>query len=156
MSETNTDKTVYRCIGDNEVAYIARPQFNAKVRVVMLGISDEEEKQLLKKGKITVKRDNLPFNVELGYCYYLGEFDFKNISKNTKAFWNDFFDYNTSIDIPCNWDFDTNTYTSTEKIPKWFDTRNPEKYLPYLYASIGKPKKVAIFKETMPTYKMKR
>lgn len=149
MFDKDTQIYTDDCISDNEVAFIARPQENHNVRIVMTYISDEEEKTLRSLKELVVVRDNITFKINPMCCYHVGAYDFTPNNDTLKETHNLFKEYNVRHFIPSNWDYNTNTYTHTEKIAKWFDTSDPVEYLPYLYASINKPKKIVLFKEEL-------
>ena len=44
------------------------------------------------------------------------------------------------------YDYNTHTVTSDVAGGRWYETNNVENYLPFLYAKIGKPERVVIFR----------
>lgn len=156
MFDKDTQLYTNDCISDNECAFIARPQENHNVRIVMVGISEEEELQLRQLKSIKVVRNKIEFNIEPTQCFHIGEYDFTPNNPQLKETEDLFTAYTIRHFIPTNWDYNTNTYVSTYKLGKWYDTSNPVNFLPYLYASIGKPERVAIFKEFLDPAMIKK
>lgn len=156
MLEENINYTTRRCISDNKVAYIARPSENYGTRVVMLGITKEQEYTLKKLQEIDVTIDDVEYKILPSCCFHVGEYDFDPKSNNMKELSDIFAAYTMKHFIPSTWDYNTNTCKAENGHVKWYDTDNPVHFMPYLYASIGKPKFVAVFKENLGTIRVKR
>lgn len=124
---------------------------NGNARVVMIEISDEEEEQLDSGETLTLNRGGVLFVINPNLCYAYGEFDLSPNSETIKTFDNcNWFEYYTVKHIMFSkYNYQNHTITSDIKRGRWYDTSNLSTYLPYLYACLNKPKRVAIFKEFM-------
>lgn len=142
-----------KCITDCPFVFIIRPTDpgNGSLRVVMMEITEEQEKQLDAGKSLSLNRGGLSFNINPDFCLAYGDFDLSPNSKDLDTFYNaDWFSrYNCKHYVPSNYNYETHTVTSDSRLGKWYDTTNIKVYLPYLYACINKPKRIVIFKEFM-------
>lgn len=149
----NTEKEIRKyttnCISCLPVVYIVRPNENNGTQVVMIGITEEQEKQLDNNKIVTINTDRGCFTIDPKFCYAYGDLDLSpnsdDINKIAKANW--FENFLVNIHVVSTYDYNTHTVTSDIRGGRWFDTYDIKVYLPYLYGCIGKPKRVAIFKE---------
>ena len=142
-------KYVTNCITGLPVVFIVRPSENAGVQVAMLGITEEQEKQLDNGETLVIETDRGTFNVNPDLCYAYGEFDLSpnsdDIIKMYEAKW--FSSFEVRHSVISNYNYENHCGTSDIRVGRWYNTSNLKDYLPYLHACIGKPKRVAIFKE---------
>ena len=140
------------CINNLDFVFIARSidPGNGNIDVIMTSITEEEE-TLLDKGKtIVIKKGKTEFTIDPNLCFAYGELDLSPNSDTIKLF--------TEIDwfrklyikhfLFSEYDYEHHTVTSDIKGGRWYDTSNISKYLPYLYACLNKPKRIAIFRQT--------
>ena len=139
------------CLRDCPFVFLARPNDpgNGNIRVVMIEISEEEERQLDSGKSLLLQRGELSFNVDPNLCLGYGELDLSPNSDDCIKI--DKGDWDRRLYIrhfmPSKYDYETHTVTSTIKGGGWYDTSRALTYLPYLYACMNKPKRVCIFKE---------
>lgn len=151
MLNTNEEskKYVTNCISCLPVVFIARPSENSGVQVVMLGITEEQEKQLDNGESLLIETDRGIFNVDPDLCYCYGEFDLSpnsdDIIKMYEAKW--FNNLEIRHSVISDYDYENHCGTSDRRGGRWYDTSNLKDYLPYLHGCIGKPKRIVIFKE---------
>lgn len=142
-------KYVTNCINCLPVVFIARPSENSGIQVVMLGITEEQEKQLDNGESLLIETDRGIFNVNPDLCYAYGEFDLSpnsdDIIKMYEAKW--FTNLEIRHSVISDYDYENHCGTSDRRGGRWYDTSNLKDYLPYLHACIGKPKRIVIFKE---------
>lgn len=142
---------ISNCINCLEFVQIVRysDSGNGNLSVYMTYISEEEEKEISQGKRITVVRANKTFTIEDSLCYAYGELDLSPDSDDLKIFnkidW--FKNLNIREFVPSEYDYEHHCAESDIKCGRWFDTRNISTYMPYLYGCIGKPKRVAIFRE---------
>lgn len=124
---------------------------NGTTRVTMLEITEEQEASLINNENVTITINDMIYTINPNLCYIYGEVDFSPnsamLNEITKYNW--FERYYVRHFIPSKYDYKTHTIVSNIKGGRWFDTDNIKTYLPFLYACIGKPKRVAIFKEEL-------
>lgn len=140
------------CINNLDFVFIARSvdPSNGNVNVIMTSITEEEE-TLLDRGKtIVVKRNKVEFTINPNLCFAYGELDLSPNSDTIKLFSE--IDWFRNLYIRhflfSDYDYEHHTVTSDIRGGRWYDTSNISKYLPYLYACLNKPKRIAIFKQT--------
>lgn len=124
---------------------------NGTVRVTMLEITEEQENSLINNEIITITLNDNIYTINPNLCYLYGEVDLSPNSEvlNEISKYDWFERYYVRHFIPSRYDYKTHTINSDIKGGRWFDTANIKTYLPFLYACIGKPKRVAIFKEDL-------
>lgn len=150
-NENYIQKYTSDCIKNLPFAFIVRPcdPGNGNIRVVMLEISENEEKELDAGKSLSLERGGLYFTVDPYLCFAYGEFDLSpnsnDVDKIDKANW--FGRFTVRQFIPSEYDYETHTVTSDIKGGRWYDTDYVKTYIPYLYACLGKPKRICIFKE---------
>lgn len=149
-----------KCINNCPFVFIARPNDpgNGNIRVVMLEITEEQERLLDSNKSLLLNRGGLSFSINPSFCFAYGEFDFSPNSKDINNFDNQNWFNRLYIKhfIPSEYDYDTHTVSSDLRHGRYFDTANLKTYLPYLYACINKPKRVVIFKEYMDIFALRR
>lgn len=146
------NKIVSKCIDCLPLVYIACPQENGGARVIMAPITAEQEEQLNNEDYIIIKDQfGQSFVVTDNKCYAYGELDLSpksdNIKKIGKSNW--FKNLYINIIMLSEYDYETNTVTSDVEGGRWYETDNVETYLPFLYAKIGKPERVVIFRDDL-------
>lgn len=149
--ENNVLKYTTDCLHDCPFAFLARPSDpgNGNVRIVMLEITEEQETQLDSGKSLLLKRGGLSFHIEPEFCLGYGELDLSPNSDDCIKIDSGDWDKRLSIRqfMPSEYDYNTHSVTSNIKGGKWYDTDRALTYIPYLYASINKPKRVCIFRE---------
>lgn len=144
-----TRKYTTNCLQNLEAVFIARPAENNGVQVVMLGITEEQEKKLDKGEDFIIKTNLGSFHIESEFCFAYGELDLSpnsdDIIKMDKADW--FKSIEICHWIPSEYDYETHTVTSDKRGGRTFSTIYLRDYLPYLHGCINKPKRIVIFKE---------
>lgn len=151
LNNDDNFKFTNNCINNLPFVFLARPKDpgNGNIRVVMLEISEAEEKQLDSSKSLLLKRGGLSFHIEPDFCLAYGELDLSPNSNDVIAMNDSNWDSRLYIRhfIPSNYDYNTHSFMSDLKRGRWYDTDRPIIYVPYLYACINKPKRVCIFKE---------
>lgn len=160
--DLNENVSYRKLIDDMPYAYISRAgeENNGPVNIVMTSLSKEEEKFLESNEPILIKRGEMEFVVEPKKCYGYGDINLSPNSDDIKSIeelgW---FDYPYIKQfIPTGYDYNSNSHPVTPllKRGKWFDTSVPSTFLPYLYASIGKPDRIVIFKYVLDYEEIKK
>lgn len=148
-TEDTTNKHITRCLKDRDFMFIARPDVNSGVQVVIMPITEEEEKDLDNNRHLVHKYLGNEFYIDPSLCYAYGELDLSpdsdDIKKICKAKWFDKFEVN--ITMHGEYDYETHTVTSDVKGGRWYETDDPRTFLPYFHACLNKPKRVVIFKD---------
>ena len=153
-----------KCISNLPCAFITRPNDgnNGLSKIVMTSISESEEKELLEKECIYIKRGKFEFKVLLSLTYLLGDCDLSPESETLnileKSNWlNKLY---VQHFIPSNYDFNNHLALSNEfdRMHRWtdYDTCNPKIFVPFLWNTINRPTKVVIFKDYHTTEYMKK
>lgn len=147
--EDTTNKRTTRCLQDRNFMFIARPADNSGVQVVIMPITEEEEKDLNNNRHLVHNYLGNEFYIEPALCYAYGELDLspnsKDIEKIYKANWFDKMDIN--ITLHSEYDYETHTVTSDVVGGRWYETDDPRLFLPYFHACLNKPDRVVIFKD---------
>lgn len=139
------------CLSNCPYMFIVRPNDpgNGNIRVIMTSITEDEEKALDSRKSLRLKRGKLSFYVDPDFCLAYGDVDLSPNSKDTleldKADW--FSRLYVRHFMPSEYDYETHSMISDIRGGRWYDTSNIKTFMPYLYACIGKPKKIIIFKE---------
>ena len=155
MLNSNDKERTYTtdCISCLDLYYIAKPCDNNGVQVIMAGITEEQEKDLDNGKIITIDTKLGCFDVDPDMCYCYGELDLspnsKDINRIYEAHWFDNYDIN--IHLVSEYDYATHSVKSDIRGGRWYESSNPKDYIPYLHGCIGKPKRIAIFKECLNT-----
>ena len=139
------------CISKLEFVQIVRytDGGNGNLSVYMTGISEEEEDSISRGKRIELVRGKKTFIVEDSLCYAYGTLDLSPGSEDLLTFSriNWFKNLNVKQFVQSEYDYEHHCVESDIKSGRWFDTSNIQTYLPYLYGCIGKPERVAIFRE---------
>ena len=151
---SNTEKIhkyTTNCINCLPVVFIARPNENNGVQIVMIGISEEQEEKLNNNENIVIETDRGTFNIYHDFCYAFGELDLSPNSFDIIKLYegNPFNNLNIRISVPAEYNYETHSIFSSTRGGTWYNTSNIKDYLPYLHGCIGKPKRIAIFKECL-------
>lgn len=137
------------CISCLPFIHIAASCENNGVRVVLIGITEEQEQKLDAGESLFIETDRDNFNVNPQLCYAYGKLDLSPNSEDIKtmieANW--FQSLFVNIRMFSNYDYKTHSVTSDIPGGRWFETCRIEEYLPYLHKCIGAPERVLIFKE---------
>lgn len=148
-TKEETKQYITSCINCLPLVFIARPSENSGIQVVMLPITKEQEEQLDNGESLLIETDRGAFSVNPDLCYAYGEFDLSPNSNDVITMYNA--NWFSSLEIRhsviSNYDYEHHCGVSDRRGGRWYDTSNLKDYLPYLHACIGKPKRVAIFKE---------
>ena len=160
----NTEKPIRKfttnCINCLSFYYILRPcdSYDKMTQIVIVGITEEEERKLNEGETISIQKDGTNFNINPDLCFAYGELNLSPNSKdiNTIHENNLFANYPVNISMVSEYNYDTHTVTSDIRGGRWYYSNNPKVYLPYLHGCIGKPKRVAIFKEYVNTPSKKK
>lgn len=133
--------------------YVLTPDYNreARRRIVITSITEEEELALDSGQEITIIRGDVPFIVNPKIVEYYGIIDFNDDSDdmNVIATTSNWFNNVTTCGmwLPSNYNFKEHCALSDLDIPRVYDTYKPEVVAQYGYACIGKPERCAIFKK---------
>lgn len=153
---SNTEKIhkyTTNCINCLPVVFIAIPNENNGVQIVMIGISEEQEKKLINNENVVIETDRGTFNISPDLCYAYGELDLSpnspDIIKLQEG--NPFGSLSVKISVPAEYEYENHCIISSTRGGTWYNTSNIKDYLPYLHGCIGKPKRIAIFKECLNT-----
>ena len=150
LNKENTNrKFTTPCISCLPFIHIVASCENNGVRVVLIGITEEQEQKLDAGESLFIETDRDNFHVNPQLCYAYGKLDLSPNSEDIKtmieANW--FQSFFVNIRMFSNYDYKTHSVTSDIPGGRWFETCNMNEYLPYLHGCIGKPKRVLIFKE---------
>lgn len=151
---SNTEKIhkyTTNCIDCLPVVFIARPNENNGVQIVMIGISEEQEKKLINNENVVIETDRGTFNISPDFCYVYGELDLSPNSSDIIKLQegNPFNNLNVKISVPAEYEYENHCIVSSTRGGTWYNTSDIKDYLPYLHGCIGKPKRIAIFKECL-------
>lgn len=151
---SNTEKIhkyTTNCINCLPVVFIARPNENNCVQIVMIGISEEQEKKLINNENVVIETDRGIFNISPDLCYTYGELDLSPNSPDIIKLYegNPFNNLNIRISVPAEYEYENHCIVSSIRGGSWYNTSNIKDYLPYLHGCIGKPKRIVIFKECL-------
>lgn len=150
-NENKVLKYTTNCPRNYPFVFLARPNDpgNGNVRVVMVEITEEQERQLDSGKSLLLQRGGLSFYIEPDFCLGYGEFDLSPNSDDCIKINNGDWDKRLYIRqfMPSEYDYATHSVTSDIKGGRWYDTSRALTYLPYLYACMNKPKRVCIFRE---------
>ena len=149
LKEKNSFEITTKCIDCLPLVYIACPSENHGFGVIMAPITEEQEKQLSEDDYIIVKDQfNRQFVVNDKSCYAYGELDLSPNSDDIRKIINSrwFDSVYVNMIVFTRYDYNTHTVTSDVAGGRWYETNNVENYLPFLYAKIGKPDRVVIFR----------
>ena len=150
-NENKSLKFITNCIKDCPFVFIVRPcdPGNGNIRIVMISITEEQEKQLDSGKSLSLTRGGLSFSIDPDFCLAYGEFDLspnsKDINEFARANW--FAKFTVNQFMPSEYDYEHHCVISDIRRGRWYDTDNLKTYLPYLYACINKPKRICIFRE---------
>ena len=159
-NENKSLKFITNCIKDCPFVFIVRPcdPGNGNIKIVMISITEEQEKQLDSGKSLSLTRGGLSFNIEPDFCLGYGELDLSPNSNDCIKI--DKGDWDKRLYIrhfmPSEYDYPTHSVTSDIKGGRWYDTSRALTYLPYLYACMNKPKRVCIFREYIDIIAMNR
>ena len=150
LNNENSNRITTKCIDCLPLVYIACPQDNGGVKVIMAPITEEQEEKLNNEDYIIIRDQyDKTFLVDDKKCYAYGTLNLspksEDIRKIKDANW--FKNLYVNIIAVNDYDFETNTVTSDVEGGRWYETDNVETYLPFLYAKIGKPERVVIFRD---------
>ena len=122
---------------DNTTAYV-------------VGISEEEEQELLKNNKVTLTKDNKTFDIMLDHCFCYGNINFSSESDDLDTIKESglFNNYDIQYVLYANYDYETHTCKTELTRPKWYDSWDIKDILQYIHGCLGKPNHVVIFKES--------
>lgn len=151
---SNTEKIhkyTINCINSLPVVFIARPNENNGVQVVMIGITKEQETKLINNENIIIETDRGVFNIIPDLCYVYGNLNLSPDSSDIETLrkgkiFNDLI-INIAVPSKSEYDYKTHSITSNKQTGTWYNTHYVEDYLPYLHGCIGKPERIVIFKE---------
>lgn len=149
LKEKNSFEITTKCIDCLPLVYIASPSENHGFGVIMAPITEEQEKQLYENDYIIIKNQfNKQFVINDKVCYAYGTLDLSpnsdDIRKIIDSHWFD--NVYVNIIVFTRYDYDTHTVTSDVVGGRWYETNNVNNYLPFLYAKLGKPDRVVIFR----------
>ena len=150
LKTESTNRTyITNCISDLPIVYIATPDENPGIRIIMAPISEEQECKLEIGEGFNIETDRGTFHVHPDLCYAYGELDLSPNSSDINDMYNQhWFDKNhICIKLFTGYDYNTHTITSEIQGGRWYDTNNLKLFLPYLHGCIGKPQRIVIFKE---------
>lgn len=139
----------FNCINCLPLVYIACPNENRGVGVIMAPITEEQETKLNEDDCIIITDQyNRSFKVYAKNTYVYGTLDLSPNSDDicTIAKSNLFLYLYVNIIVFSNYDYYTHSVTSNVNGCKWYETDNINTYLPFLYGKIGKPERVVIFR----------
>ena len=150
MSKEESSQITTKCIDCLSIVYIACSQENHGSSVMMAPITEEQEKELDNEECIVIKaNDDKSFVITAKECYAYGALDLTpnsdDIEKISKADW--FRGMYINIHLFTQYDYQSHTVTSDVAGGRWYESDNIKKYLPFLYAKLGKPERVVIFRE---------
>lgn len=157
MSNKRNFTRIYttNCRRDLPYVFIVRPNdtLDNNLRVMMMEITEEDEKELDCGRSLSLVRGELQFIIHPDLCYAYGELDLspnsKDLDRIEEAKWFNSFEIRQFLLS----DYDYEHHCVDSDIPggRWYSSSNIKSYLPYLYACINKPKRVVIFKEYLNT-----
>lgn len=139
------------CRRDLPYVFIVRPNdtLDKNIRVMMMAITEEDEKELDCGRSLSLVRGKLQFIIHPDLCYAYGPLNLAPGSKDLdyieEAKWFNSFEIRQFLFS----DYDYETHTLDSDIPsgRWYSSSNVKSYLPYLYACLNKPERIVIFKE---------
>lgn len=114
--------------------------------IVMTNITDEEEDNLDRGKRITIKRGNKKFRLKLidnVICY--GKIDFNKYSDDMKQL-EYIIPFTNIVHIPIDYNLETHSCVSPVKMIRTCECSNISDICRYNYGVLGKPDKVVIFK----------
>lgn len=158
-NKEETYNYTFDCINCLPLCFIAYPQDNYGNSIIIAPITETDEADLDEGNSIIIKdQHNRTFLVDSKSAYVYGALNLHpksdDIHKIVKA--NLFNNIYVTVDVPSNYDYESHTVTSTFDKIKWYDTDNPELYLPFLHGKLGKPERVVIFRYSFNTTTIKR
>lgn len=117
--------------------------------IIMVSITDEQEKRLDDEGSLFLIQNDKEFFIEKENKPIYGQIDFNTNSDDYNVLetmnWLD--DLTAlGIPIPSNYNYKEHCCYSPTRKYKYYDTTNPAKVAQFLHASMGKPERVCIFR----------
>lgn len=147
------------CRRDLPYVFIVRPNdtLDNNLRVMMMEITEEDEKELDCGRSLSLVRGKLQFIIHPDLCYAYGPIDLSPTSKDLdyidNANWFNSFEIRQFL--LSDYDYETHSVVSDVPTGRWYSSSNVKSYLPYLYACLNKPKRIAIFKEYLNTTELR-
>lgn len=118
----------------------------------MTYITEEEEQELDKNNTLTLKRNNIIFQIHSNNVYCYGEVNFKEGSDDCKqiATFN-FLDYLgwKGIMLPSDYHYDTHECHSPLTSYRWYETWQPDVLARYAHGCLNKPKRIVLFRRLL-------
>lgn len=147
----STRRYITNCRRDLPYVFIVRPNdtLDKNIRVMMMEITEEDEKELDCGRSLSLVRGKLQFIIHPDLCYAYGPLNLAPGSKDLdyidEAKWFNSFEIRQFLFS----EYDYETHSTESDVPggRWYTSSNVKSYLPFLYACINKPKRVVIFKE---------
>lgn len=149
LNKENNNLFTTDCISCLPLVWIACPKENHGTAVIMTSITEEQEQELDNDVSIVVEDQfDRTFIVNPKFCYAYGKLDLSPNSADVHkiADNNLFSGLYISINMLTRYDYESHTVTSDVKGGRWYETQNPELFLPFLHGQLGKPERVVIFR----------
>lgn len=131
---------------------ISRIDINRREQVIMTYITEEEEQELDERNELTLKRNNIVFQIHSNNVYCYGEVNFKEGSDDCKqiATFN-FLDYLgwKGIMLPSDYHYDTHECHSPLTSYRWYETWQPDILARYAHGCLNKPKRIILFRRLL-------
>ena len=131
---------------------ISRIDINRREQVIMTYITEEEEQELDERNELTLKRNNIVFQIHSNNVYCYGEVNFKEGSDDCKqiATFN-FLDYLgwKGIMLPSDYHYDTHECHSPLTSYRWYETWQPDVLARYAHGCLNKPKRIILFRRLL-------
>lgn len=131
---------------------VSRTDVNHKEQVIMTYITEEEEQELDKHNTLTLKRNNIVFQIHSNNVYCYGEVNFKEGSDDCKqiATFN-FLDYLgwKGIMLPSDYHYDTHECHSPLTSYRWYETWQPDVLARYAHGCLNKPERIVLFRRLL-------
>lgn len=131
---------------------ISRIDTNHKEQVIMTYITEEEEQELDERNELTLKRNNIIFQIHSNNVYCYGEVNFKEGSDDCKqiATFN-FLDYLgwKGVMLPSDYHYDTHECHSPLTSYRWYETWQPDVLARYAHGCLNKPERIVLFRRLL-------
>lgn len=131
---------------------ISRIDTNHKEQVIMTYITEEEEQELDERNELTLKRNNIIFQIHSNNVYCYGEVNFKESSDDCKqiATFN-FLDYLgwKGVMLPSDYHYDTHECHSPLTSYRWYETWQPDVLARYAHGCLNKPERIVLFRRLL-------
>lgn len=131
---------------------VSRIDVNHREQVIMTYITEEEEQELDERNELTLKRNNIIFQIHSNNVYCYGEVNFKEGSDDCKqiATFN-FLDYLgwKGIMLPSDYHYDTHECYSPFTSYRWYETWQPDVLARYAHGCLNKPKRIVLFRRLL-------